>query len=115
VIRPPGAPLVAAVLLAAVCGVGCGLFPERSLGEELWRDRCAHCHGIDARGNTVRYMGNPWADLADDNWHTEGDPNTVLEVTRSGIVGQMPPNDDLTAAELAAVVDWLYFLRGERQ
>lgn len=95
----------------AMAASGCG--PERSLGEELWRDRCARCHGIDARGNTVRYMGNPWADLSDDSWRTAGDPNTVLEVTRSGVVGHMPPNDELTAEELDAVVDWLYYLRGE--
>lgn len=101
--------------LLALGGGACGLLTERPLGERLWRDRCADCHGIDARGNTVRFMGNPWADLTDEMWRTAGDPDTVAEVTRAGIVGLMPPSDDLTAEEMSALLDWLYYLRGERQ
>jgi len=100
-------------LLLSLAGLACGVLAERSLGEEIWRERCARCHGIDGSGNTVQYMGNPWADLTDKSWRTAGDPNTVLEVTRDGIIGQMPPNDDLSDEELTAVVDWLYSLRGE--
>jgi hypothetical protein len=36
-------------------------------------------------------------------------------VTRTGFVGLMPGSDDLTAEEMAALLDWLYYLRGERQ
>ena len=107
--------LLALPALLALAGGACGLLPERSLGEQLWRDRCADCHGIDARGNTVRFMGNPWADLTDERWRTAGDPDTVAEVTRTGFVGLMPGSDDLTAGEMAALLDWLYYLRGERQ
>jgi cytochrome c oxidase cbb3-type subunit 3 len=107
--------LVALPALLALGGAACGLLPERSLGERLWRDRCADCHGIDARGNTVRFMGNPWADLTDGSWKTAGDPSTVAEVTRAGIVGLMPAADDLTDEEMTALLDWLYYLRGERQ
>jgi len=102
--------LAAALALAAT---GCNPFASRSLGERVWRDRCASCHGIDARGNTPRYMGNPYADLTDGLWRNEGDPDSVAEVVRNGVFGEMPANDDLTREEMAALLTWLYGLRGE--
>jgi mono/diheme cytochrome c family protein len=103
------APLPLVVLLA----LGCGLGPERSLGEQLWRQRCAECHGLDGAGNTPRYMGDPWADLLDDNWKYGGDASSIEIVVREGVFARMPANDDLTAEEMRELIDWLYFLRGE--
>jgi len=92
---------------------GCDLLVSRSEGERLWRKHCADCHGIDGTGNTPRYMGNPWADLRDNSWKTGGDRSTIEDVVREGIFGAMPAHDELTAAEMRALVDYLYQLRGE--
>lgn len=100
---------VAAVLAAGACGLG-----SRTPGEKLWRKRCASCHGIDGRGNTPGYMGNVRADLLDEAWYGYGSDDAALEtVTREGVFGQMPANDDLTAAEMRDLVGHLRWLRGE--
>lgn len=109
---PRRAILVVPVALALAAGA-CGLFEERSLGEQLWRDRCADCHGVNGSGNTPKYMGNPYADLTDAVWRDSGDAGTVAEIVRSGVFGQMPPNDDLSREEMDALLDWFYGLRGE--
>lgn len=101
-------------LALALAAAGCGdLFAPKSEGERLWRKHCADCHGLDAAGNTPRFMGDIWADLLDDSWHTGGDEGSIMSVVREGVFGKMPANDELTDAELRAVVRWLYRLRGE--
>lgn len=102
------------VSLSMLSLTGCDLLKPRPLGEKLWRSRCADCHGIDGSGNTPRFMGNPWADLRDNNWKHGGDRSTVESVVREGIFGKMPAVDDLTAEEMRALLDYLYQLRGER-
>jgi mono/diheme cytochrome c family protein len=104
---------IALPVALALAGGACGLLPERSPGERLWRDLCADCHGVDAAGNTPRYMGNPYADLTDGTWRTAGDPETVEQLVRDGIFGQMPANPDLTREEMADLLAWFYGLRGE--
>jgi mono/diheme cytochrome c family protein len=105
-----GVLLPAAIALAALA---CEPFRARSEGERLWSRHCAGCHGVDAAGNTPRFMGNVWADLTDDTWRTSGDEYAIQSVVREGVFGEMPANPKLTEAELRAVVDWLYRLRGE--
>lgn len=110
-----GLRVVSALLpLLVVVLAGCDLLANRSEGEKLWRKHCADCHGVDGRGNTPRYMGNPWADLRDNSWKLGGDRSTIEDVVREGIFGSMPANDELTAAEMRALIDYLYELRGER-
>lgn len=99
--------------LLALSGAACDSLSGRPLGERLWRAECAGCHGVDARGNTPRFMGNPYADLTDGMWRSAGDPDSVAEVVRNGVFGQMPANPDLTREEMAALLDWFYGLRGE--
>ena len=101
--------LVAAGLAAG----GCGLIPERSPGEKLWRQYCAECHGLTGAGNTPRYMGKPYADLIDDTWRVGGDTVSLAQSTRSGFFGEMPPFDHLSDAEIRLVVEYLRELRGE--
>lgn len=100
-------------LSLALAGAACDLFGPQNEGERLWRDLCADCHGLDAAGNTVRYMGDPWADLTDDLWRESGDEYAIQAVVREGVFGKMPANPDLSADEMRALVDWLYGLRGE--
>lgn len=105
---------VALATLSVLSLAGCDFLKPRSLGEKLWRSRCAECHGVDGSGNTPRFMGNPWADLRDSSWKSGGDRSSVENVVREGIFGKMPANDTLTTEEMRALIDYLYQLRGER-
>lgn len=104
---------VVLMLLPALAVAGCDLLPRRSAGEQLWRDRCAECHGIDGAGNTPRFMGNDKADLLDDSWERGGEPGAWEVVIREGVFGSMPANPDLTREQVRALVDHLRQLRGE--
>lgn len=107
-------PLLLLVPLALLAVTACDMFARRSEGEKLWRDLCSDCHGLDGAGNTARYMGSPYADLRDGAWKFDGDRATVEGVVREGIFGEMPAHDELTAAQMKALMDYFYGLRGER-
>ncbi len=99
------------VVLVGLVAAGCeNLLPKRSKGEQIYRARCAECHGFDGRGNTPRYMGNPNADLTRSNYT---DVSTMEGVIREGVPGQMRGNPDLTRTEMRALLDWIRHLRGE--
>jgi cytochrome c oxidase cbb3-type subunit 3 len=61
----------------------------RAMGERLFLNYCAQCHGSDARGN----KGFP--NLADRDWLHGGDPATIKQTIMAGRHGVMPP---MTAA-----------------
>lgn len=107
---PAGAVLLTAFALAAA---GCGLLPERSPGEKLWRKHCAECHGIGGAGNTPRYMGKPYADLLDNHWRVAGDEYAIADSIRSGFFGEMPSFDHLSDKEITLLVTYVRELRGE--
>lgn len=101
--------LFASCLALAACDFAAG----RSPGERLWRKHCADCHGLDARGNTPRYMGEAYADLRDDGWRTGGDRYSIEMVIREGAFGKMPANPKLSKEEIKLIIDYLYQLRHE--
>jgi len=114
--RKTGCALLALLAVAALALAGCdALIPARSEGERLYRQKCSECHGVDAAGNTVRYMGNPWADLRDNEWKSGGDPVSIERIIRAGVFGQMPGNPDLTREQVRAIVDHVRELRGEKR
>jgi mono/diheme cytochrome c family protein len=105
-----------ALATALVVFAGCKLiFPHRSEGEQLWRDRCAECHGLDGSGNTPQYMGNDKADLLDDSWEHGGDPGSWGVVIKEGVFGDMPANPDLTPQQVDAITHWMRVLRHEEK
>jgi cytochrome c oxidase cbb3-type subunit III len=57
----------------------------RAIGERMFLNYCAQCHGSDARGN----KGFP--NLTDGDWLHGGDPATIKTTIMAGRVGQMPP------------------------
>jgi cytochrome c oxidase cbb3-type subunit 3 len=57
----------------------------RAIGERLFLNYCAQCHGSDARGN----KGFP--NLADKDWLYGGEPSTIKETILKGRHGVMPP------------------------
>jgi len=55
------------------------------IGERLFMNNCAQCHGSDARGT----KGFP--NLADADWLHGGTPDKIKETLTAGRRGQMPP------------------------
>jgi cytochrome c oxidase cbb3-type subunit 3 len=56
-----------------------------AVGERLFMNNCAQCHGSDARGS----KGFP--NLADKDWLHGGTPDKIVETITKGRHGQMPP------------------------
>ena len=56
----------------------------RAMGERLFLNYCAQCHGSDARGS----RGFP--NLADADWLYGGEPETIRESITNGRMGVMP-------------------------
>jgi cytochrome c oxidase cbb3-type subunit III len=56
-----------------------------AIGERLFLNYCAQCHGSDARGN----KGYP--NLTDKDWLYGGEPAVIKETIMKGRNGQMPP------------------------
>jgi cytochrome c oxidase cbb3-type subunit 3 len=56
-----------------------------AIGERLFMNNCAQCHGSDARGS----KGFP--NLADGDWLHGGEPAKIVETVTKGRIGTMPP------------------------
>jgi cytochrome c oxidase cbb3-type subunit 3 len=56
-----------------------------AIGERLFMNNCAQCHGSDARGN----KGIP--NLTDGDWLHGGTPEKIKETITLGRIGNMPP------------------------
>lgn len=56
-----------------------------AIGERIFMNNCAQCHGSDARGS----KGFP--NLADRDWLHGGSPEKIAESITKGRVGNMPP------------------------
>lgn len=108
----------ALALIAGVGLAGCDqledLLVKRSPGEKLYRKLCADCHGLDARGNTPQYMGNPNADLTDE-MSRGTDDNSIEAVVREGIFGKMPAHDELNREQMKQLIGHLRELRKRAQ
>jgi cytochrome c oxidase cbb3-type subunit 3 len=56
-----------------------------AIGERLYMNNCAQCHGSDARGS----KGFP--NLTDGDWLHGGSPEKITETLTKGRIGMMPP------------------------
>lgn len=102
------------MIVLALGASSCGqLFNRGPEGERLYRSRCASCHGIDGRGNTPQWMGDPYADLTDDTWRYGGDPPSIEDTIRDGIFAKMPANKDLTPKQLTELSNYVLSLGGK--
>jgi cytochrome c oxidase cbb3-type subunit 3 len=62
------------------------LNPEaKAIGERIFMNNCAQCHGSDAHGS----RGFP--NLTDKDWIHGGSPEKIVETITNGRVGMMPP------------------------
>ena len=56
-----------------------------AIGERLFMNNCAQCHGSDARG------GKSFPNLTDGDWLHGGTPDKIKETITAGRIGIMPP------------------------
>ncbi|MCM2575157.1 cytochrome-c oxidase, cbb3-type subunit III [Achromobacter xylosoxidans] len=56
----------------------------REIGQRLFLNTCAQCHGSDAKG------GPSFPNLADTDWLYGGSPDTIMQTITYGRVGVMP-------------------------
>jgi cytochrome c oxidase cbb3-type subunit 3 len=56
-----------------------------AIGDRLFMNNCAQCHGSDARG------GKGFPNLTDSDWLYGGTPEAIKETLHAGRTGNMPP------------------------
>jgi cytochrome c oxidase cbb3-type subunit 3 len=78
------------------------------IGERLFGNNCAGCHGSDAKGS----KGFP--NLTDDDWLYGGSPATIAETITKGRIGVMPPMAAAvgTAEDVRNVANYVLSLSG---
>ncbi|HEY9192304.1 MAG TPA: cytochrome-c oxidase, cbb3-type subunit III [Methyloversatilis sp.] len=79
----------------------------RAMGERLYLNNCAQCHGTDARGS----RGFP--NLTDADWLYGGDPETIQTTIKGGRNAMMPPfAATLDGEQVRDVVQYVRSLSG---
>lgn len=81
----------------------------RAIGERLFMNNCAQCHGSDARG------GKGFPNLTDRDWLHGGDPAKIVETITKGRIGAMPPMAAAvgTPEDVKNVANYVLSLAGE--
>jgi len=81
----------------------------RAIGERLFMNNCAQCHGSDARGS----KGFP--NLTDADWLHGGTPDKIVESITKGRIGVMPPAAAMvgTPDDVKNVANYVLSLSGE--
>lgn len=70
-------------------------------GQNIYRGRCAVCHGIDAKG----YRGS---DLTTGDWVHGGSDAQIFQTIRAGVVGtEMPGHANMSEEEIWMVITYL--------
>jgi cytochrome c oxidase cbb3-type subunit 3 len=83
--------------------------PEaKAIGERLFMNNCAQCHGSDAKGS----RGFP--NLTDNDWIHGGSPEKIHETIVAGRIGMMPPMAAAvgTAEDVKNVANYVLSLSG---
>jgi cytochrome c oxidase cbb3-type subunit 3 len=78
------------------------------IGERLFLNTCAQCHGSDAQG------GKGYPNLTDKDWLYGGNPETILATLHDGRNGFMPPMGDAVgnADDIQNVANYVLSLSG---
>ncbi|RYZ11572.1 MAG: cytochrome-c oxidase, cbb3-type subunit III [Comamonadaceae bacterium] len=81
----------------------------RAIGERLFMNNCAQCHGSDARG------GKGFPNLTDRDWLHGGEPGKIVETITKGRSGVMPPMAAAvgTPEDVKNVANYVLSLAGE--
>ena len=79
-----------------------------AIGDRLFMNNCAQCHGSDARGS------KSFPNLADGDWLHGGSPEKIKETISNGRIGMMPPMAAAvgTADDVRNVANYVLSLSG---
>jgi cytochrome c oxidase cbb3-type subunit 3 len=79
-----------------------------TIGERLFLNNCAQCHGSDARG------GKGFPNLTDNDWLHGGSPAKIEETITLGRVGAMPPQAEAvgTSEDVKNLANYVLSLSG---
>jgi mono/diheme cytochrome c family protein len=103
-----------ALLLLTLAGCD-EILPKRTVGEKLYRKHCSDCHAADGAGQTIRSMGETYADLLDDTWRYAGDAPGIRTVLSQDLVFDHPTfSQKLSSEEIKQITEHVLTLRGER-
>lgn len=81
--------------------------PEaREIGQRLFLNNCAQCHGSDAQG------APSFPNLANKAWLWGGEPEQILHTITEGRTGMMPPQAQFTPAQASDVAQYVRSLSG---
>ncbi|MGB6102671.1 MAG: cytochrome-c oxidase, cbb3-type subunit III [Pusillimonas sp.] len=79
----------------------------RQIGQRLFLNNCAQCHGSDARGS------GSFPNLADGDWLWGGEPEQILHTITKGRHGMMPPwSSQIKPAEASDIAQYVRSLSG---
>lgn len=79
----------------------------RQIGERLFLNNCAQCHGSDARGSVS------FPNLTDKDWLYGGSPDQIMTSITKGRHGVMPPmNAQVSANQAADIAQYVRSLSG---
>ena len=103
------------IVLALGLG-GCNeILPKRTPGEKLYSKHCSECHGVDGAGQTIRSMGDSYADLLDDSWRHGWGGSGMQSVLSEDLVFDHPTfSKRLSREEIKQVVDHVMVLRADK-
>ncbi|MFT0547975.1 cytochrome-c oxidase, cbb3-type subunit III [Allopusillimonas ginsengisoli] len=79
----------------------------RKIGQRLFLNNCAQCHGSDARG------AGSFPNLTDGDWLYGGEPETIVQTITKGRHGIMPPwSAQISASEASDIAQYVRSLSG---
>lgn len=79
----------------------------RMIGQRLFLNNCAQCHGSDAKG------ASSFPDLTDNHWMYGGDPEQIQQSITEGRHGIMPPwSSQIKPAEASDIAQYVRSLSG---
>lgn len=108
--------MVMALALTILLGSGVTLAAagDAAAGKELYKMRCAQCHGEDGKANTpiAKALQPPPRDHTDGNYMNKLDDTHLVKVIKGGgtAVGKspiMPPQADLTDDQIANLIAYV--------
>ncbi|MDO4904773.1 MAG: cytochrome-c oxidase, cbb3-type subunit III [Lautropia sp.] len=79
-----------------------------AIGQRLFLNNCAQCHGADARG------GRSFPNLTDGDWLHGGSAENIIETITNGRIGIMPPQAEVfdSPADIENVAQYVLSLSG---
>ncbi|WP_442592415.1 cytochrome-c oxidase, cbb3-type subunit III [Parapusillimonas sp. JC17] len=79
----------------------------REIGQRLFLNNCAQCHGSDARGS------GSFPNLTDGDWLYGGNPEQIMQTITKGRHGMMPPwSSQISPAQASDIAQYVRSLSG---